>query len=786
MKHLTKIVLLGIVVLGAAACQRESEAVVPDNPTYDKNTNSVTTQFVLNISTDRGAPSTKQTDAVVQATTTATSFRGMTDVHLLSYDLDYAPSWAENTHFLWQVAHASSKATRDYDMGTLAVSGELNEQKSSRVMEVSLPLETNAILLYGRAIKPTNADANVYGSVSLSGTALNSTLENVRFGLVNRLKSFDAFKQYGKLMGAMITYVLRAGRVNQTAEKGYKQILNNEYVFWWPIDDTSNDMATVDGENNPLPNGTESTDKKYKLYRGEKTWRDYGLAFAANLDDDDDNNVNLKALEEVLAEAYYRITTLGSKGNNKNELRAGSAAAVLRMSSDLYSVVDRVRSATATSPEEHIAKLVGENILIRAGRFFTKDGTALAYYDWPTIKSNANTYLSGITVTQTTDDLNLMDDKYFSRSGVTPEQRGFPINLDMPVGSSIMTFESKTEGGDTYDVCKYAEDIPAYGLGGGSVSVNNYRYPTELMYYTNSPLRVSNTSHVAGDYPKTTSAWDGNSWSSDWQADGTVKSTTRSVAVTKEVNYGTALLKTTVAYGASVIKDNNSGIHTSENDNDVDVSGSGAFKVTGLIIGGAPEYVGWDFLPIAGDSMNKLVYDRLGDSQTFSIPGYGTASSPIYTMTWDNYNSASAYAGGQPPVYVALELVNTSGKDLWGELNVIRNNGTFYLVGKLDPTKADAQKFLPTSGTGDDKHIDLSRTNFFYPPFDSDGKTINAPRVFMQDYMTEVNFIIGVNSLKYAYVTMPDLRASQVSLGLSVDLKWAKGLVFDVEMGDTE
>ena len=60
-----------------------------------------------------------------------------------------------------------------------------------------------------------------------------------------------------------------------------------------------------------------------------------------------------------------------------------------------------------------------------------------------------------------------------------------------------------------------------------------------------------------------------------------------------------------------------------------------------------------------------------------------------------------------------------------------------------------------------------------------DSKTIKQRRVFMQDYMTEATFVLTENSLKYALVAVPDLRSSQISLGLSVDLKWNKGLVFD-------
>jgi hypothetical protein len=52
--------------------------------------------------------------------------------------------------------------------------------------------------------------------------------------------------------------------------------------------------------------------------------------------------------------------------------------------------------------------------------------------------------------------------------------------------------------------------------------------------------------------------------------------------------------------------------------------------------------------------------------------------------------------------------------------------------------------------------------------------------------MTTANFKIGEHSLKYAYLTVPDLRSSSVTLGLSVDLKWEAGLTFnDVVIGGT-
>jgi hypothetical protein len=46
--------------------------------------------------------------------------------------------------------------------------------------------------------------------------------------------------------------------------------------------------------------------------------------------------------------------------------------------------------------------------------------------------------------------------------------------------------------------------------------------------------------------------------------------------------------------------------------------------------------------------------------------------------------------------------------------------------------------------------------------------------------MTTATFKIGATSLQNAFVTVPDLRSSQTSLGLSVDLNWRPGLNFDV------
>ena len=70
---------------------------------------------------------------------------------------------------------------------------------------------------------------------------------------------------------------------------------------------------------------------------------------------------------------------------------------------------------------------------------------------------------------------------------------------------------------------------------------------------------------------------------------------------------------------------------------------------------------------------------------------------------------------------------------------------------------------------------------YVIPPYkyDNSGNYIGIPRVFIQDYKTSVTFKFGLNSLKYAYLTVPDLRASSLTMGLSVDIEWKQGLKYD-------
>ena len=102
-------------------------------------------------------------------------------------------------------------------------------------------------------------------------------------------------------------------------------------------------------------------------------------------------------------------------------------------------------------------------------------------------------------------------------------------------------------------------------------------------------------------------------------------------------------------------------------------------------------------------------------------------------------------------IKVCLEFTNT-GNDFYGNNHQIIPSGSkFYLIADLKP------------GT---KEI---------------GNPDSKKQVFLQDYTTTAMLTIGANSLKNAYNVIPDLRSPKLELGLSVDLKWEKGITFEQE-----
>ncbi len=776
-------------MLALVACQREPQA--PVNPTYNPDDNTVVANLILNVSS--GSSQTKQTAEAVQAG--GANFRGMQDVHLLTFEVDEVGP--DGQPFLFDIEN--HQASKDFALGNMMSEGDATLSSGIRILQLALPLKTNTVLVYGRATRTGKDTDEKLGNVESGG----NTVSDVTFSLKDRMNGKDAeFALFGDLMGRILTGIMNSGLEVHTAARGYKvsqgaELVDGRYHFWWPNDAVGQALAQKDGEGNYLPNGSDYTDDntgiKYTFNIGSVTWREYGDAYGAG--------ITLAPLAEVMGEAYYNIMTISKKDVNPDpevaeyleELRSASSGSVVRMVEDLYGILSRVANATPTTADERIAQLLAQEVITRASSFFSVDSDGKAYFrDFATIMAGINAEVPERSSAYYTGGTVKVDDSFFYRDNVTPTQVGFPQNLGLPLGSAIMTFfnphDANPQAPD-YNVVKYLTEVPAYGVGGGTFPITNYRYPAELMYYTNSNIRTSSALMKTDQFPSSTGVWWNDAYWGSWTGGNKIESSTQSVGVAKTINYGTALMATRVCYSAPVIYDNNKGLHSSESNNSINVGEqANQFEITGIMIGGVCDQVGWDFLPKTTD-FKKMIYDDLsydGDDEnsgSIMIPKYSSTEADrltkeFYTLTFDNYDKSKA-PDNQSVVYIALEIKNKTGQDLWGELNVIRRDGTFYLVGALDPTEAGAvAKFKDTQG-----NINLSRKDFNYPPFDASGNTINAPRVFMQDYVTTVKLNFTPTSLAHAYVTMPDLRAGQVSLGLSVDVKWESGYNFDINLG---
>ena len=735
MKKLTQLALMSAIALtgsiGFTACSSTNEEMEPEvnNPNFNPATNEVLAKFVFNVSTGNGT--TRQSSAATQASASET-FRGIDNAVLFSFKQDVDG----------KTIAAAGTADKRYDLSRIISAGTISEDQSSRVIETSLPLNSNSLLFYGRAIPGTvsqsEAEAgmtayDVYGHLEnyqVAGTGEGLNLANTNFELSSRINgNKDNFKKIEDLLAAVLTVIMNTNLAGE----------HHEIVKY------------------------EDADVEY----GDIYWADY-----ANVDKKSPvtSSHALYALEAKLADAYREMTTIR---DTEGELRAGCGEAILETIEDLWSVVNEVRCATPFCKEEAVAQVLARCIHDRIDKYFngTVPGTGgnvteIGFKMTSKIIEN----LAAETSWPTTADAKPTS-AYFDAIKATVLANFPQITYHVPVGSTHYLFDS------TKKQFYYQQDYNSSAVGGNEFNVESYYYPAELLYFGNSPIRVSNTEKKTNAYPQTVTNWqDESKWSTDWTKNSHVVSSTQSVAMMNNINYGTALLKTTVSYGTTNLKDNNHAIQKYKDntigDNDepdrIVTVGNSSFKLVGILIGGQFKKVGWDFIPKASTTASPNPQGYVYDC---TITGHGAipvegGSTPNYTLVFDNYTTAPT---GQEAVYVALELENHSGSDFYGEHGLIRDGGTFYLIGMLDPTG----KTAPTWPT----HHPL-------PPYKADGSSIESPRVFMQDYMTSVNFVIGENSLKHAYLTTPDLRYSALTLGLSVDIKWSTGIDFgDVVLG---
>lgn len=316
-------------------------------------------------------------------------------------------------------------------------------------------------------------------------------------------------------------------------------------------------------------------------------------------------------------------------------------------------------------------------------------------------------------------------------NGGTLAGNNYPTDFNLPVGAAQLIWSDGQ--------ANWVNDASLGETNSVSLDITKVCYPASLSYFVSTDLKSSNKS--TPQWPTYTN-WSGGTWNTtDWTGTS-VTATTQAIALTKPIQYGVALLQSSVKCSEGTLEDN-AAVKGGETQNRFITVPSTGFPVTGLLVGGQPNALKWNFKPSSDGDRTMTIYDKSVSGVT---AGYNLSTTTTnYTLVLENTKTS----GDADKVNVAIELTNNSGGDFYGADGVIKDGATFYLVGQLDMAKLD---------TGDNPN--------------------SLTSVFEQDYTTVATFTIS--SLKNAYNCIPDLRGTQLSLGLAVDLQWKTGVNFDV------
>ena len=408
-------------------------------------------------------------------------------------------------------------------------------------------------------------------------------------------------------------------------------------------------------------------------------------------------------------------TTLGQAYKNfiktyTTAQRAGSANAVRLQMQALYNIAKPI-SDNPDASDKALASKLCENILNRSA-----------------IVANS------IEFTVANGELNYA-------SSVDKKISNFPCEQGLPEGAALLTLN-----GSSFSY----NNTPEIGPDNNKINISNITYPLPIVYFDNTPAKANNAE--ISDWKKSTSDWDTYGWTA-W--DDVVSATTRSIALKNNINYGVAGLQTVVKCDAAALEDNRN-IHFQDLGNQAINVPEGGFEVTGILIGGQPNTVNWQFINTSteAESRKYVVYDNQTNDVKANTGSY--SSEAIYTLVFDNWKDSN-----QEKVTFALELQN-GDVEFYGQEGVIAAGQKFYLIGQLDPSQPAAGSAItwptyPETYTGGSGTLPQSYKDRF--PVKA-----NINRVFVQDFTTLAQ--VNIKSLKNAYVTIHDLRATKLKLGL--------------------
>lgn len=306
-------------------------------------------------------------------------------------------------------------------------------------------------------------------------------------------------------------------------------------------------------------------------------------------------------------------------------------------------------------------------------------------------------------------------------SGYTADVPSYPTQLGLPAGAAQVKATINSGAAATF----------AYNTTDYSATFSSYAYPAALYYYVKTAAKTADDVHSDDWSGDDVAAW--GTFVTNNYSGTSVTATTKSVVLEDAINYAVARFDVSPKFASDVagkVPDQH-GVYRAIGSN---------FDLTGILVGQQnPVDYNFEWKDAAGDNSKiKTIYDA---SITQTKITETAPATPFYTLVLQSEDGTAA----EKTVNFALEFKN-NGEDFYGiDGNIIPKDGTFYLVGKLSNYKNNSKV---------------------------------ADYVFEQDHNTIAN--ITIKSLKDAYNTIPDLRKTELELGLYVDLTWQQGLTQDV------
>lgn len=598
------------------------------------------------------SPATKTLAQVAQADGSANSFRGMSGIWFLPFDVQReirADDTRSGDYLRLPYEGISDDFGDDGSSGSFQ--GLVNSNNSHYYKSIYIPSGTASFLVYGKAkeVSPvtvgtttytsgTQAYKHLYGSLIASDEASGGTAgvkaSDITFSpepIIADNATKTAIIAKAQKLADMLNSILNISNTNYTSANYSLRVYRRRNNNW------------TDNNNNPY---------------------NYTFSWTNTYGNDALRSLRNQLLSVGMFAASGPSLTVLLQNLYRGLANTGTNAASISVDNNNYTIYSR------RDDNNNYRYSYSSLYLATIGKRITDEF--------------ANISGSGASATLTLKDDDLRD---------------FPVNMGLPEGSIAIQWDGSkfaviSEG--TYDI-KLAP-------------MDRYCYPPSLWYYVNSQVSCAKKLNsedddaeaeraIAAYYKNTSATWTSilDQYNTGQRKFGpVVRKGAVSVAVNKPMQYGVALLKLNLNKTATTtLKD--------MDDEDVAVNDDTSFPMTAIIVAGQHKQ-SFDFTPLTGNEY--YVYDNMPLSNNRGtlawITSLANTNNPSYSLLLQTLQAED--------VKICVEFENNSSTTFRGATGYIVPGSKFYMYGVIVYNNGDGDKNLVKSVLQQDYVTELTLT----------------------------------------------------------------------------